>query len=62
MSIHVDDLRESCGLLGELAANEIEALEAENQKLREALREVADERDICDARAIARAALSKEPK
>ena len=27
MSIHVDDLRENCGLLGELAADEIEDLE-----------------------------------
>jgi hypothetical protein len=41
MSIHVDDLRNSCGLLGELAADEIEDMEkayallfAENAKLK----------------------------
>jgi hypothetical protein len=44
MSIHVDDLRNTCGLLGELAADEIEDMEkayallfAENAKLRAAL-------------------------
>ncbi len=34
MSIHVDDLRSTCGLLGELAADEIEAMEKENAELR----------------------------